>query len=94
MHTLPFVPSERPLIRHMSLMRNCLNLMSILHNSDDDDDAFVSVEFVAQMMDSMECCKGLWEEIRKDAVDAGLEPDDPALQMKSIDPYRYEYNFE
>ena len=92
MYDLPFVPSEKPLIRHMSLVRNCLKLMALIHG-DDDEGAYVQVEFVAKMMDSMETCKELWEELRKDALDAGIESDHPALQISSIDPYRYEYNY-
>ena len=77
MYDLPFVPSEKPLIRHMSMVRNCLNLMKLVHG-DEEEDAFVSTSFMIQMTDSMEVCKELWEELRKDAMDMGLEPDHPA----------------
>jgi len=93
MYNLPFVPSERPLTRHISMIRNCLDLLELMYE-DDKEGAFLEAGFVLQMLDSHQVCKELWEQLKQDAENMGIETNHPKMQTKTIDPYKYEYNYE
>lgn len=89
-YTLPYCPSETPLIKHMSLLRSCMALMDKVYD-EDGDGAFVQTEFIVELMNSHSLCRELWEQVRKDALEAGFEPHDPLMQVNVVDPYRYDY---
>lgn len=87
MYDLPYIPSERPLTRHVNLLYSCMRLM----DSIEEEIAYVDSGYVMQLIESLEETKNFWETLRKCALEQGLEPDDELLQIADLDPYRFEY---
>lgn len=90
MYDLPFVPSERPLNRHLALLRQFVVLSQAISEHSGIDQS-VDLNQLLRMMDSMNFTIASIDSLQAKADSVGLPVDHNARMLRVDDPYRYEY---